>query len=205
MVSFKEFVVEGRKEGVTFIEKKVKSIITRVIATLTGHEAGSMTKLAKQYHSLELAIDKLKGRREEMNNQLRELVGSTFDPELDKFYTRVVQVSEFTVTLAKETKPEDVADKSEIDYEALSIGLKKLIAEALLPQAEELLKACTRTWKPEQKAPKLSVVKDVTENLDHLYASANKWLRSIKSTLERLFAKFDTDFKKLQTLYSKGK
>ena len=205
MVSFKEFVVESRKDGISFTEKKVKNVITRVIATLSGHEAGSMTKLAKQYHSLELAIDKLKGRREEMNSQLRELVGSTFDPELDKFYTRVVQVSEFTVTLAKETKLEDIADKSEIDYEALSIGLKKLIAEALLPQAEELLKACTKTWKPEPKAPKLSVTKEVTEGVNQLYASVNKWMRSIKSILERLFAIFDKDFKKLQTLYSKGK
>lgn len=196
--SFKEFLTEARKAGVNYQEERTKGVVTKVIAQLEGHEAGRLTKLAREYHKLSKALDKISKAKDERNKQLKELIGDTFDPEADKFYTRVMASAAFTATLAKETHPDDVAEKVEIAYEKLVDGLLKLIADELQPAAEELVEACTRKWKPDPRSPNLTV-KPLDEGIAALAMSAVAgWWRGIKAKLAKHLTRFDKGLPKLE-------
>ena len=196
--SFKTFLNEARKSNVNYQEERTKGVVTKVIAELEGHEAGRLTKLAREYHKLSKALDKIDAAKKERNAQLKELIGDTFDPELDKFYTRVLASASFTATLAKETHPDDVSEKVEIAYEKLVDGLMKLIAEQLQPAAAELLEACTRKWKPDPRSPNLSV-KPLDEGIGTLTVSmVAGWWRKIKDTVSKHLARFDKGLPKLE-------
>lgn len=196
--TFKEFLVEARKANVNYQEERTKGVVTKVIAQLEGHEAGRLTKLAREYHKLSKALDKISKAKDERNKQLKDLIGDTFDPEADKFYTRVMASATFTATLAKETHPDDVAEKIEIAYEKLVDGLLKLIADELQPAAEELVEACTRKWKPDPRSPNLTV-KPLEEGVAALAMSAVAgWWRDIKAKIAKHLARFDKGLPKLE-------
>lgn len=199
--TFKSFLTEARKPSVSYKEEKTKGVVVKVIATLEGSEAGRLTKLAREYHKLSKALDKIEAAKKERNAQLKELIGDTFDPEADKFYTRVVTSASFAASLAKETHPDDVAEKIEIEYDKLVEGLIKLIAEELQPAAQELVEACTRRWKPDPKSPNLSV-KALDEGVAALALSAVAgWWRDIKAKVEKHLARFDKGLPKLEAQF----
>lgn len=196
--TFKEFLTEARKANVTYQEERTKGVVTKVIAQLEGHEAGRLTKLAREYHKLSKALDKIDKAKAERNAQLKALIGDTFDSEDDKFRTRVMTSATFAATLAKETHPDDVAEKIEIAYEKLVDGLLKLIADELQPAAQELIEACTRKWKPDPRSPNLSV-KPLDEGMAALAVSAvTGWWRGIKAKLAKHLARFDKGLPKLE-------
>ena len=195
--SFKKFLTEARKANVSYKEERTKGVITKVIAELEAHEAGRLTKLAREYHKLSKALDKIEKAKAERNKQLKDLIGDTFDPEADKFYTRVMASATWTATLAKETHPDDVAEKVEIAYEKLVDGLIKLIADELQPAAQELIDACTRKWKPDPRSPNLSV-KPLDEGVAALAMSAvASWWRGIKAKVAKHLVRFDKGLAKL--------
>jgi hypothetical protein len=199
--SFKKFLNEARKEGVSFKEEKVKGAVDKVIAQLEGTDAAQLTKVARQYHNISKALKKLDEKKAELNKSLKDMVGVTFDPEADKFYTRVLASTKFAATLAKENKPEDVAEKVEIEYERLVEGLKALLDESLIPAADKLVEACTKRWKPEPRSPNLTV-KPLDEAVVETLAS---WWRAAKTSLAGFLAKFDKGLPKLEAQLAKYK
>jgi ribosome-associated translation inhibitor RaiA len=199
--SFKKFLAEARKEGVQIEEKKTKGVVDKLIATLEGHEAGVFTKLARQYHAISKALDKLEGKKKELNAALKDQVGSTFDPKLDKYLTRVVQSTKFAATLARETPPDEIKEKVEVDYEKLVHGLMALISEELKPAADELVKGATRRWKPDPKSPNL-LVKPLDEGVADTLAG---WWRAAKEKLAKHLARFDKGLASLEKQLAKLK
>lgn len=193
-MTFKSFLSEARKSGISIKEEKTKGVVTKVIAELEGHEAGKLTKVARQYHNILKALKKLEEKKDELNKNLKDMIGDTFDPEEDKYLTRVLASAHFAATLAKETKPEDVAEKVEVKYELLVDGLMKLLTDDLKPAGEALLEACTRRWKPEPKSPNL-LVKKLDEGIADTLRS---WWRGIKKTLDSALARFDKNLPKLE-------
>lgn len=192
--SFKQFVTEARKPGVSFTEEKTKGVVTKVIAELEAHEAGRLTKLAREYHKIVKLLDKLEKAKAERNAQLKELIGTTFDAEADKYFTRVLKSATFAATLARETHPDDIAEKVEIQYEKLVDGLMALLSDELKPAGDELLAACTRKWKPEPKSPNL-IVKKIDESLGETVRAI--W-RGLKEKIAKHLAAFDKRLPKLE-------
>lgn len=194
VTSFKQFVTEARKPGVSFIEEKTKGTVTKVIAELEAHEAGRLTKLAREYHKIVKLLDKLEKAKAERNAQLKELIGTTFDPETDKYCTRVLRSATFAATLAKETHPDDIAEKVEIQYEKLVDGLMALLTDELKPAGDELLTACTRKWKPDPKSPNLTV-KKIDESLGE---TVRQLWRKLIDTVRKHMHRFDKGIAKLE-------
>lgn len=192
--SFKEFVIEARKPGVSFTEERTKGVVTKVIAELEAHEAGRLTKLAREYHKIVKLLDKLEKAKAERNAQLKELIGTTFDPETDKYCTRVMKSATFAATLAKETHPDDIAEKVEVQYERLVDGLMALLTDELKPAGDELLAACTRKWKPEPKSPNLTV-KKIDESLGE---TVRQLWRKLIDKVKHHLARFDKGIAKLE-------
>lgn len=192
--SFKTFFTEARKAGVSYSEEKTKGVVVKVIATLEGHEAGKLTRVARQYHSILKALNKLEEKKKELNAALKDMVGDTFDPELDKYYTRVVASASFAATLAKETKPEDVAEKVEVQYDMLAEGLLKLLTDDLKPAGDALLEACTKRWKPDVKSPNLTV-KKLDEGVTD---TVRKWWRGLKDAMMTALLRFDKNLSRLE-------
>ena len=202
--SFKNFLAEARKPGVVIDEEKTKGVVTKLIATLEGNEAGQFTKVARQYHSILKALKKLEAKKDELNASLKDTIGTTFDAELDKYTTRVVQSAKFAATLAKETPPEDVKEKVEVNYEMLVEGLMALLTEDLKPAAEKLLEGATKRWKPDPRSPNLSV-----KSLDEgVMDTLGGWYRAAKEFLQKAYSRFDRNLASLEkqlAKYQKGK
>jgi type I site-specific restriction endonuclease len=154
-ITFKEFISEARKEGVTYNEKSVKGVLERVTAELQGNESATFTRLAKRYERLEVSLERMKKAREEMNGRLKESVQDYFKAE-DAVVTRVVQTAQFTLTLAKEVqgKPKEV-----VDHEAIAKALIELIPAELQTKIDEIRKQYTKIQPPSAPVPKLSVKK----------------------------------------------
>jgi hypothetical protein len=199
--SFKNFLIEARKAGVNIDEEKTKGVVTKLIATLEGNEAGQFTKVARQYHSILKALKKLEAKKDELNASLKDTIGTTFDAELDKFTTRVVQSAKFAATLAKETPPEDVKEKVEVNYELLVEGLMKLLTDDLKPAAEKLLEGATKRWKPDPRSPNLSV-KALDEGV---MDTLGGWYRAAKEFLQKAYARFDKNLASLEKQLTKYK
>lgn len=194
VTTFKDFLAEARKPGVSFTEEKTKGQVTKVIAELEAHEAARLTRLAREYHKIMKLLDKLEKAKSERNAQLKELIGTTFDAEADKYYTRVLKSATFAATLARETHPDDIAEKVEIQYEKLVDGLMALLSDELKPAGDALLAECTRRWKPDPKSPNLSV-KKIDEGLGETVRAA--W-RKVKELIEKHLSRFDKGLKKLE-------
>jgi hypothetical protein len=113
----------------------------------------------------------------------------------------VLRSASYAATLAKETKPEDVAEKVEIEYERLVDGLKALLDESLIPMADELVAQCTKKWKPEVKAAGLSV-KKIDEGVGE---TMTQWWRKLKAAFAGWLAKFDKGMPKLEKQLAKYK
>jgi hypothetical protein len=196
MTSFKIFL-EGRKDGIEYSEIAEKGVVTRVVALLGDPaQKGYVTKVARQYVTIKEGMERLEAMHKERAAELRKLVGDQFDDEIDQFRTRVVDSGKMVLTLAKNTKPEDIKEKIEVDWKKLAMGLQALVADSLKPQVDELLNACTRRWSPEPGAPALRVTtKEAQEQLDEGILS---FFKRLTLKLKRLTSKFDIEFAKLK-------
>lgn len=112
MKSLKSFITEERQANVSYVEKKAKNAIVKVIAELSGHDASVFSQIARRFDRLKVAIEKMAEMRDKLNKDLKSRVSDLFDAE-DEVLTRVVDTASFTVTLAK--KSEKALDKKVID------------------------------------------------------------------------------------------
>lgn len=163
-LTFKDYIslFEVRKDNIEYVEVKVKDKIARVVTTLEGNQSGVITKLAKTYMQLDRAVKALAERRNANNEELTDTVSSFFDEATDSVYTRVINTVSFTLTLAKQTPPED---KTTVDYEKICAELKKLISEDLIGKIAEIEKQYTtvipkETQKLKKPGLKVDVVKE---------------------------------------------
>lgn len=184
-LTLKEFLVlnEARQSGVKYTEKQVKNVVDRVTATLSGSQAGSMTKIAKRYARLEVSLKALKEKHTELNNQIKGQFVELFDAE-DVVLTRVVETSQFTLTMAKEIQKTE--GTTEVDYESIVKALSALIDDDLQPAVEKIVAKFTKAIPPKAPIKKLSVSKEigggVVESLNEGFLDTLKsWFKSVMS------------------------
>lgn len=186
--TFKEHLslLEARSEGVKYTEKQVKNVLDKVTATLSSHEAGVMTKLAKRYARLEASMKAMKIKHEELNARLKGDVQGYFDAE-DVVLTRVVETAQFTLTMAKEIKK--TTPTTSIDYAAIAEALAELIPDELQSKVDEIAAKYTTIVPPKDPVSKLSVSKEVVK--EGILERAASFFKSIMSWASRFDSKLD--------------
>lgn len=194
-LTFKEhlYLTEARQPSVKYAEKQVKGALDRVTATLKGSEAASMTKLARRYARLEASMAAMKEKHTELNARLKGEVADLFEAE-DVVLTRVVETSQFTLTLAKEIQKTE--GSKEVDYASIVAALSALISDELQPKVEAIIEKYTKTIPPKPPVKKLSVSKEITNEglIETLKRVAAGFLKSIRSWA----ARYDDKLQKLE-------
>jgi len=150
-----------RRTDLTYIEKKVKDQLDRVIVELNGSESGSLSRLASRYVRLDQAIKVMGKKKDELNAKIKGEVEDLFAAE-DIVLTRVIDTVSFTMTVSKKSKS---PDKVQVDYESIAKELAKLIPEDLQSKVEEITDAYTKIIPQADKSPALSVKAKVTEGV----------------------------------------
>lgn len=190
-LTFKEhlFLMEARKKGGNYTEKRVKDVLERVTLTLSGSESANMTRLAKRYARLEVSIKAMKEKHDEMNAMLKNDVADLFNAE-DIILTRVVETASFTLQLAKEVKK--TKGTVEVDYESIMTALIELIPNELQAKVEEITKKYTKDIPAKDPVKKLTVSKEVVkEGIRDLAKWAASFLKSVTSWAMRYDSKLD--------------
>lgn len=114
-----EDLFEARlKKGVTYDEKKVKGVLDRVTAILTGKKEKELGEIARYYQKLSKLVTSLTEKKKTLNAQLTEQVTALFDAE-DAVVTKVVKTARVDITLAKMSTDE----KEHINYQAILTDL----------------------------------------------------------------------------------
>jgi uncharacterized protein YdcH (DUF465 family) len=186
-----------RRADLTYVEKKVKNELDRVIVELKGNESGTLTRLASRYDRLDKAIKVMGQKRNELNAEIKEKVEDLFAAE-DIVLTRVIETVSFTMTVSKKSK---VADKVAIDYEAIATELAKLIPDDLQAKVDEIVKAYTTITPQPDKSPALSVKAKVTEGIiSDLKASIVSLIKKIVKSIASWAPKFDKKLDKLKKM-----
>jgi uncharacterized protein YdcH (DUF465 family) len=186
-----------RRADLTYVEKKVKNELDRVIVELKGNESGTLTRLASRYDRLDKAIKVMGQKRNELNAEIKEKVEDLFAAE-DIVLTRVIETVSFTMTVSKKSK---VADKVAIDYEAIATELAKLIPDDLQSKVDEIVKAYTTITPQADKSPALSVKAKVTEGIiGDLKASFVSLIKKIVKGIASWAPKFDKKLDKLKKM-----
>ena len=186
-----------RRADLTYVEKKVKNELDRVIVELKGNESGTLTRLASRYDRLDKAIKVMGQKRNELNAEIKEKVEDLFAAE-DIVLTRVIETVSFTMTVSKKSK---VADKVAIDYEAIATELAKLIPDDLQAKVDEIVKAYTTITPQADKSPALSVKAKVTEGIiSDLKASIVSLIKKIVKSIASWAPKFDKKLDKLKKM-----
>jgi len=196
-ITFKQFVAEARRDGVSYKEKKVKDVLDRVTAELQGNESAAFTKLAKRYERLEVSLEKMKKAKEEMNAKIKDQVQDYFNAE-DVVLTRVIETAQFTLTLAKEAVGKE---KTKVDYEGIAAALADLIPSELQEKVEEIRKQFTKIEPPSAPVSKLSV-KKIEEGVGDWLTSLIRAARVFLVQAKEWAASYD---KKLSSLKDKLK
>lgn len=115
---------------IEYKEKKVKGILDRVIAVLTGNKSGAFTRLAQRYKRLDRLTKLMKMERDKLNLETKLKVKDLFDAE-DEILTRVIDTASLTITLSKEQTQtiENIDIDSYVEeLEQLMPGLEQQIA-----------------------------------------------------------------------------
>lgn len=177
-----------RRSDLTYVEKKVKDQLDRVIVELNGNESGAITRLASRYDRLDKAIKVMGKKRDELNAKIKGEAEELFAAE-DVVLTRVIETVSFTLTVSKKSK---VPDKVQVDYESIAAELAKLIPEELQAKVEEITAAYTKITPQADKSPALSVKAKVNEGLlADLGAGIVKIVRSLIKSVTSWALKYD--------------
>ena len=174
---------EARNPKLTYTEKHVKKVLDRVTVELTGSESGVMSRLTTRYSRLDKAAKLMQEKRNQLNEDMKQVVESLFDAE-DEVLTRVVDTVSYTITLSKAEKAESKAPKKSVDYAAIVKELSEMIPE-LQAKIEEITEKYTEIVQPKDTPMKLIVKSKLDEGLTAfargLVKSFKEMLKSIKS------------------------
>ena len=89
---------------VSYDEKLKAKKVDKVIATLSGNKEKEFSALAKQLHEAKEKLDEIKKLEAKIKGEAREAIAALFDTE-DEAYTRLVEISDFSLQLAKKSEP----------------------------------------------------------------------------------------------------
>lgn len=174
---------EARNPKLTYTEKHVKKVLDRVTVELAGSESGVMSRLTTRYSRLDKAAKLMQEKRNQLNEDMKQVVESLFDAE-DEVLTRVVDTVSYTITLSKAEKAESKAPKKSVDYAAIVKELSEMIPE-LQAKIEEITEKYTEIVQPKDTPVKLIVKSKLDEGLTAfargLVKSFKEMLKSIKS------------------------
>ena len=174
---------EARNPKLTYTEKHVKKVLDRVTVELAGSESGVMSRLTTRYSRLDKAAKLMQEKRNQLNEDMKQVVESLFDAE-DEVLTRVVDTVSYTITLSKAEKAESKAPKKSVDYAAIVKELGEMIPE-LQAKIEEITEKYTEIIQPKDTPVKLIVKSKLDEGLTAfargLVKSFREMLKSIKS------------------------
>ncbi len=142
----------GRKTGLEYTEKKVKEKLDRVTTELDGLNSATFTKIGKKYEELEEIIASTTKKRNDLNDELKQLCSSLFDAE-DEYLTRVVETVSLTMTLAK-----GYSQKSDkIEWEKIATEIMALLEGDLKEKAEKIKEQYTTAGSLEKVNPKFDI------------------------------------------------
>lgn len=193
---------EERKSGVVYLEKKARDEVERVIATLSGSDAGVFTKLTRQFKSLDTAVKKMTTKRDERSDQIKAKFAEIFDAE-DVVLTRVIATTQFVATMTKETPPEtETSEKKTPDYEKIVEELTKLIQPELQAKVEEIIALYTQVEIVKNKPTKsrLSSVTKVDEGLYDVVSSMAASVKRLWGEIRRWGSRYDRKLHHLMKL-----
>lgn len=197
-LTFKEnlALLEARRRDIPYTEKEAKGAVDKVTATLSGTEAANMTKLARRFARLDASLNALKEQREVLNAKLKEDVQGMFDAE-DVVLTRVVETSQFTLTLAKEIKKDK--GTTTMDYEAIIAALSALIDDELQPKVAKIIKKYTEIVPPKDPVRKLIVSKEVVkEGIMDTIEKIKNWAAGLLKEMTSWATRYDSKLNNLK-------
>jgi uncharacterized ferredoxin-like protein len=117
----------ARRSDVEYTEKKIKGIIDRVTALLSGKQEAPFNRIANIYKRIDTRIKKLSERKDLLNDAVKRKAESLFDAE-DAILTRVVETATLSIMLTKPGLPTTKTITS-VDYENAVLELTGLLTE----------------------------------------------------------------------------
>lgn len=198
---------------IEYKEKKVKGILDRVIAILTGNKSGSFTRLAQRYKRLDRLTKLMKMERDKLNLETKLKVKDLFDAE-DEILTRVIDTASLTITLSKEQT--QTIENIDIDayveeLEQLMPGLEDQIAAlrakyTTVDTIERSESLRVRVKDPEEikiaKKKKTKESEDIDLNeskLDQLVSRLSNWAHKVFMSVSQWATKYDAQLQGIRS------
>lgn len=179
------------KKGVTYDEKKVKGILNRVTAILSGKKEKELGEIGRYYEKLSRLIEKLSEKKKKLNSQITEQITGLFDAE-DAAVTRVVKTAKVDLTLAKLTSSEI----EHVDYHAILEelwGMREDLHEVLTE-----LKGKYTTLETVSKKPGLRV-KKISESQDDLLNKIRRFALLTKNKIMSKLSGYDDQLENIKS------
>lgn len=175
-----EDLFEARlQKGVIYDEKKVKGVLDRVTAILTGKKEKEFGEIGRYYKKLSRLVDTLTDKKKALNAQITEQITAMFDAE-DAAVTKVVKTAQVDLTLAKLSSSE----KEHVDYEAILVDLWDMRED--LHDVLTALKAQYTTIETVTKKPALRIKEEISEASDLMAKIARFALLTKKKIMSKL-------------------
>lgn len=187
---------ERLKKGVTYDEKKVKGVLSRITAILSGKKEKELGEVARYYEKLSRLVDKLTEKKKGLNSQITEQVTALFDVE-DAAVTRVIKTARIDLTLSKLT----TSEKEHIDYQAILEELWGMRGD--LHDILTELKGKYTTLETVSKKPGLRV-KKVSESKDNLLSKIKQFASLFKDEVMSRLSGYDDQLESIKSQLGLG-
>ena len=100
-----------KSNEIEYKETRVKGLLDKVTATLSGSQSATFTKLAARYKKLDNLIKRVTEARNALNEDIKTKAEALFDAE-DEMLTRVVETVSLTANISKRTP----AGERDVEY-----------------------------------------------------------------------------------------
>lgn len=200
-------IAEGRDPSIEYTEKKVKGVLDRVTATLSGKQSAAFTRLGKKYEEIDTIEKELSAQKEQLNAEAKEKMEALFDIE-DEVYTRVVETASLVLTLSKRTEDQPAPQEQaiETDVEGMLAELLEMmpdLTDTLNTLRNKYTKEVTRTvMKPaagkKGAPPRLGKPKFKTEESATISEGISDWIAKFKNWASKKLNRFDSKFDQLK-------
>jgi len=121
---------------IEYKEKKVKGVLDRVIALLSGNKSGAFTRIAQRYKRIDRLQKLMKEERDALNKEIKAKIRPLFDVQ-DEIYTRIIETASLTITLSR-------AQSGTNEYLDIESYVEEL--EKLMPGMEKQIEALRKQF-----------------------------------------------------------
>lgn len=186
---------------ISYRDKKVKGILDRVVAVLSGNKSGQFTRIAQRYRRINRLAKLIKKERDDLNQTVKDKIKDLFNAE-DEILTRVIETASLTITLSKE----QTTTETYFDIEGYVEELEKLIP-GLETQLKKLRKKYTTVDTFTKSAALRVKLKDkgeeeITESLpdaiNDLLGRVKNWANKVLQSVEQWLISFDAKLDDLE-------